>query len=96
MKSHVCSKYLQSLTKLTLLTPRNFKRQPVQGLNVIEHPQFSGLDLNSPNFHTANTTVKVGKVIHTCNTELNDLRKNICLRKSEVTIERISVCNLLL
>ena len=27
------------------------------------------------------------------NTELNDLRKNICLRKSEVSVERISVCN---
>ena len=27
------------------------------------------------------------------NTQLNDLRKIICLRKSEVTVERISVCN---
>ena len=27
------------------------------------------------------------------NSELNDLRKNICLRKSEVSVERISVCN---
>ena len=26
-------------------------------------------------------------------TELNDLRISICLRKSEVTVERISVCN---
>ena len=28
-----------------------------------------------------------------CNTELNDLRKIICLRKFEVSVERISVCN---
>ena len=28
----------------------------------------------------------------TC-TELNDLKKNICLRKSEVCVERISVCH---
>ena len=27
------------------------------------------------------------------NTELNDLRKIICLKKSEVSVERISVCN---
>ena len=27
------------------------------------------------------------------NTELNDSRKIICLRKSEVSVERISVCN---
>ena len=26
-------------------------------------------------------------------TELNDLRKMICLKKSEVSVERISVCN---
>ena len=29
----------------------------------------------------------------TVNTELNDLRKIICLRKSEVSVERISFCN---
>ena len=29
----------------------------------------------------------------TYNTELNELRIIICLRKSEVTFERISVCN---
>ena len=28
-------------------------------------------------------------------TELNDLRKIICLRKSEVSVERISVCNVI-
>ena len=28
----------------------------------------------------------------TCNTKSNDLRKNISLRKSEVSVERISVC----
>ena len=28
-------------------------------------------------------------------TELNDLRKIICLRNSEVTVERISVCNVI-
>ena len=28
-----------------------------------------------------------------CNTELNVLRKIICLRKSEVSVERLSVCN---
>ena len=30
--------------------------------------------------------------IHVYNTELNDLRIIICLRKSEVSFERISVC----
>ena len=30
-----------------------------------------------------------------CNTELNDLRIIICLRKSEVTVKRISVCNVI-
>ena len=29
------------------------------------------------------------------NTELNDLRKTICLRKSEVSDERISFCNVI-
>ena len=29
------------------------------------------------------------------NTESNDLRKIICLRKSEVTVGRISVCNVI-
>ena len=29
------------------------------------------------------------------NTELNDMRIIICLRKSEVTVERISVCNVI-
>ena len=29
------------------------------------------------------------------NTELHDLRKIICLRKSEVSGERISVCNVI-
>ena len=29
----------------------------------------------------------------TTNTELNDLRMIVCLRKPEVTVERISVCN---
>ena len=29
------------------------------------------------------------------NTELNDLRKIICLRKSEAYVERISVCNVI-
>ena len=29
------------------------------------------------------------------NTELNDLRKVVCLRKSEISFERISVCNLI-
>ena len=29
------------------------------------------------------------------NTELNDRRKTICLRKSEVSVERISVCNVI-
>ena len=35
------------------------------------------------------------EVIHQkdANTELNDLRKIICSRKSEITVERISVCN---
>ena len=28
------------------------------------------------------------------NTELNDLRNFICLRKSEVSVDRISVCNI--
>ena len=28
-------------------------------------------------------------------TELNDSRKIICLRKSEVSVERISVCNVI-
>ena len=28
------------------------------------------------------------------NTELNDLVKIICLRKPEVSVERISVCNI--
>ena len=28
-----------------------------------------------------------------CNHELDDTRKIICLRKSEITVERISVCN---
>ena len=27
--------------------------------------------------------------------ELNDLRKIMCLRKSEVSVERISVCNII-
>ena len=31
--------------------------------------------------------------VMTYNTELNDLRKNICLRKSEDSVERILVCN---
>ena len=30
-----------------------------------------------------------------CNVELNDMRIIICLRKSEVTGERISVCNVI-
>ena len=30
-----------------------------------------------------------------CNTELNVLRKIICLRKSEVSVERLSVCNVI-
>ena len=30
----------------------------------------------------------------TFNMELNDLRIIFCLRKSEVTVERISVCNI--
>ena len=29
------------------------------------------------------------------NTEINDLRKIICLRKPEVSVERISVCNVI-
>ena len=29
------------------------------------------------------------------NTELNDLRIIICLRKSEITVERISICNVI-
>ena len=29
------------------------------------------------------------------NTELNDMRKAICLRKCEVSVERISVCNVI-
>ena len=29
------------------------------------------------------------------NTELNDLRKIVCLRKSEVSVEIISVCNVI-
>ena len=32
---------------------------------------------------------------HFLNTELNDLRKIICLRKSQVSVERISVCNVI-
>ena len=31
----------------------------------------------------------------TCNTKLNDSRKNIYLRKSDVSVERISVCNVI-
>ena len=31
---------------------------------------------------------------HKKNTELNDLKKN-CLRKSEVSVERISVCSVI-
>ena len=30
--------------------------------------------------------------INTYNTELNDLNKFICLRKSEISFERMSVC----
>ena len=33
--------------------------------------------------------------IMTANTELNDLRRIICLRKYEVSVERISVCNVI-
>ena len=29
------------------------------------------------------------------NSELNDLRKIICLRKSEISVERFSVCNII-
>ena len=32
---------------------------------------------------------------YTCNTELNGLRTIICLRKSEVSVERILVCNVI-
>ena len=32
----------------------------------------------------------------TFNTELNDLRIIICLRKSEVTVQRISACNVIM
>ena len=31
----------------------------------------------------------------TINTELNDSRINICLRKSEVSVEKTSVCNVI-
>ena len=34
-------------------------------------------------------------IFDTPNTELNDLRKIICLRKSEVSVESISVCNVI-
>ena len=30
-----------------------------------------------------------------CNTELNDLRNIVCLRNSEGSVERISVCNVI-
>ena len=36
---------------------------------------------------------KAGGGLNTHNTELNDLRNIICLKKSEVSVERISVCN---
>ena len=38
-------------------------------------------------------SAKFSLVLLTQNTELNDLRIIICLRKSEVTVERISICN---
>ena len=37
----------------------------------------------------------VNRFFFTDNLELNDLRIIICLRKSEVPVERISVCNLI-
>ena len=33
--------------------------------------------------------------VYTYNTKFNDLRKIICLRKSEVSVESISVCNVI-
>ena len=36
---------------------------------------------------------RYGKFTLGLNTELNDLRKLICLRKSEVSFENISLCN---
>ena len=50
------------------------------------------------NYKTYNFTVYVTHLISLIlflsdNTELNDFRKVICLRKSELSVERISVCN---
>ena len=33
--------------------------------------------------------------MNTYNTEFNDFRMTICFRKSNVSVERISVCNLI-
>ena len=41
----------------------------------------------------AKCSVRLGAAEGTFNTKLNDLRKKFWLRKSEVTVERISVCN---
>ena len=40
-------------------------------------------------------TISKGDDSENSHTELNDMRIIICLRKSEVTIERISVCNVI-
>ena len=40
-----------------------------------------------------NTTLQTHQMNKT--TELNDLKIIICLRKSKVTVERISVCNVI-
>ena len=37
----------------------------------------------------------VFKSIFIFHSELNDLRKNVCLRKSDVSYETISVCNII-
>ena len=37
-------------------------------------------------------TLNIETVERTYNTELNDLKKIICLRKSEVSVVRISIC----
>ena len=45
--------------------------------------------------HQASRLMEEGASNFTDNTELNNLRIVICLRKSEITVERISVCNVI-
>ena len=48
-----------------------------------------------PSFLNRLSAVVIVNIFNVYNTELNDLRKIICLRQSEVSVEIISICNVI-